>query len=191
LRFLQRPVEFEPLEDKPGSLGAVVCELTTLVGDAEHQDAVGTGVKHKIPASLALVSIGYHGEPLPGTEQWFNSSKGVLQHQGSLVASPEDRLGGLFTAGWLKRGPSGIIGTNIPDAKETAASIVSVVEHQSPKESDDSLLTSLLHDRQVKVVTWEGYRRIAQKETEMKRHANQPREKIASVRDMLAAALAS
>jgi NADPH-dependent glutamate synthase beta subunit-like oxidoreductase len=186
-----KPVEFLSLDERTESLGAVACEHTTLIGDAGKQDAVGTGEKDIIPADLALVSIGYQGEPLPGTEQWFDSRKGVLQHEGGLVALPDGRLGGLFTAGWLKRGPSGIIGTNIPDAKETAASIVSVIERQPPKGGGDSVLTSHLHDRQVTVVTWEGYRRIVRKETELKRHANQPREKIVSVRDMLAAAVAS
>jgi NADPH-dependent glutamate synthase beta subunit-like oxidoreductase len=105
------------------------------------------------------------------------------------VDDSKDGLGGLYVSGWLKRGPSGIIGTNIADAKDTVASITKDLEGQTIK-SHDTSLHYLLKERGVKVVDWSAYERIDATETDeaRKRSREQPREKLTSIDEMLRAA---
>lgn len=179
LRFLLNPVAYEAHPDKPGVLGSVRCERTRLEGEAGQQRAVGTGEYESVPADLALVSIGYKGVALPGMEEWFDGRRGVMVHQAGKVDGPTSTMGGLYTVGWLKRGPTGIIGTNIMDAKDTVATIIQDAETDFdaislPASSLD--LDALLAD--CAVVTWEGYQQIQKAEASGKRTEDQPREKI-------------
>lgn len=169
-----------------------MCERTRLEGPAGQQKAVGTNEFESIPAQLALVSIGYRGIALPGTEQWFDDRAGIIKNEHGRVDASTPELGGLYAAGWVKRGPSGIIGTNIPDAKDTVTTILSDVESDSPPQRDDpDQLGSLLKQRGVRVVGWDGYQRLERKELERKRHENQPREKLVTLEEQLESALES
>jgi adrenodoxin-NADP+ reductase len=187
LRFLLNPVRFEPDPENPSKLGSVVCERTRLIGEPGSQGAVGTGEEEAIPAQLALVSIGYKGVAIEGTEPWFDESRGILKNTHGLVESPVGTLGAVYTAGWLKRGPSGIIGTNIPDAKDTVATILHDMAGLTPKSNSSPPLRDLLEARGVQYVDWESYRRIDAAETnsERKRHPGQPREKITRLEELL------
>lgn len=185
LRFLLSPTKFLPSEDDPTVLGAVQCERTRLDGDVGHQKCAGTGELETLPAQLALVSIGYKGVSISGIEPWFDEQHGVLHNQHGRVDSGSAGLGGLYTSGWLKRGPSGIIGTNIPDAKDTVTSIMSDLESvEGPPVSNESL-SELLRERKVAVVRWEDYRNIEEAEIQARRSDAQPREKITNVQDQL------
>lgn len=79
---------------------------------------------------MCLVSIGYKGIPIAGTEDYYDHQKGILNNDHEVVDNNNEStttgLAPLYVSGWLKRGPSGIIGTNITDAKETVASIMNV-----------------------------------------------------------------
>jgi NADPH-dependent glutamate synthase beta subunit-like oxidoreductase len=133
-----------------------------------------------------LVSIGYKGVPLPGIEQYFDEGRGVVVNEHGRIEGVSSQLGGLYTSGWLKRGPSGIIGTNIADAKDTVTSIVKDLESsesESRRPSGD--IQSLLEERSVDVVRWDGYMRIEDEERNRRRSESQPREKITDINDML------
>lgn len=191
LRFLLNPARFEANETDSTKLGAVICERTKLEGEPGSQVAVGTGEFETIPAQLALISIGYKGVALPGIIEsgLFDSQRGVVVNTHGKVDDSKDGLGGLYVSGWLKRGPSGIIGTNIADAKDTVASITKDLEGQTIK-SHDTSLHYLLKERGVKVVDWSAYERIDATETDeaRKRSREQPREKLTSIDEMLRAA---
>jgi len=144
--------------------------------------------------SKVLVSIGYKGIPLPGLEPWFDEKRGVVKNKGGKVDGATESNGGLYVAGWLKRGPSGIIGTNIMDAKDTVVNVVKDLQQSSSAGSDkanasESLL-GLLKERNVPVVTWTDFQRIDSAETsiERKRNETQPREKFTDIKAMLEAA---
>lgn len=192
LRFLLNPARFEPSEADKSKLGAVVCERTKLEGEPGSQIAVGTGEFETIPAQLALISIGYRGVTLPGLEEndLFDARRGIVVNTHGKVDGFGKGLGGLYVSGWLKRGPSGIIGTNIADAKDTVASISRDLDEQPIKRRSDGSLKSLLEDRGVKVVDWACYERIDAFETDesRRRSKEQPREKITTVEEMIAAA---
>lgn len=190
LRLLMNPIRFE--SDDGSSLARVVCERTQLVGEEGQQNAKGTGEEEVFDAELALVSIGYKGVAIDGTEPWFDTSKGILTNTHGLVDPSTDELGGLFVSGWLKRGPSGIIGTNIPDAKDTVAMILKEMnENTGRTTTSTSSLSELLQERGVNVVNWTAYQKIDAAETddESKRNVEQPREKVVSREELLRIAL--
>jgi len=190
LRFLLNPIRFESSKDDPSRLGSVVCERTQLMGEPGSQEAVGTGEEEILPAQLALVSIGYKGVAMKGTEPWFDESRGILKNTHGLVASASGELGGLYTAGWLKRGPSGIIGTNISDAKDTVATMLHDMPVEIAKSKSSQSIDALLETRGVEYVDWKAYQNIdaAEMNALSKRHPDQPREKITIVDELINAA---
>ena len=138
---------------------------------------------------------------IEGSEPWFDESRGVMKNEHGLVdASNSDmNMGGLYVSGWLKRGPSGIIGTNIGDAKDTVATILKDLEEERSSvptlkavknPSDTSTLDELLKMRNVQVVDWAAVEKIEAAETsnKRKRSPEQPREKITTRDELLAIA---
>ncbi len=183
LRFLLNPVEFKPDDGDPSRLGSVICERTKLEGEAGEQRAVGTGIMEEIPASMALVSIGYKGLPISGLDgSLFDSRRGVVKNVHGKVAEM------LYVCGWLKRGPSGIIGTNLVDAKDTVSSIVKDLDKLPRKESEGRVgIDHLLKQRNVKFVDWPSWLRLdaAEKDPSRLRSNKQPREKFTNKEEML------
>ncbi|CAJ1950844.1 unnamed protein product [Cylindrotheca closterium] len=193
LRFLLNPTSFETKDGS--SLSHVTCERTRLVGDAGSQSAEGTGEMETIEAQLALVSIGYKGVAIPGTEEWYDDKRGILKNTHGLIEGSKEDLGGLYVSGWLKRGPSGIIGTNITDAKDTVASILHALKSSSPVDPKEGWksIDETLKEKGINPVNWDGYRRIDAEERSpsRKRSELQPREKICSREEQLKAAFSS
>lgn len=185
LRFLLNPVQFIPDSADGSIVGSVLCERTRLEGETGNQVAVGTGVMEEIPADLVLVSIGYMGLRLPGMDDAiFDENRGVVKNSNGKV----DGTSNLYVSGWLKRGPSGIIGTNIPCAKDTVSSIVNGLRAIPEKAVDGrSGLDALLSERNVQPVDWKSYQRIdaAEKDSSRLRTDGQPREKFTSINEML------
>ena len=193
LRFLCNPIGFEAADD--GNVSRVICERTRLEGAPMEQQAVGTGEIEALDASLVLVSIGYKAVPIPETEQWYDEQQGVLiNNHGVLEGPSRENGGGVYVSGWLKRGPSGIIGTNIADAKDTVASILHDMKSNEldtlAATSEQTSLQELLSSRGVSYVSWEAYRKIESKEADesRKRSSDQPREKILSREEQLTVA---
>jgi ferredoxin--NADP+ reductase len=109
VHFFWRPVEIRG----SGRVESIVLERTSL--DAEGA-LRGTGEVWELPCDLVVRSVGYRGVGLPGVP--FDEQRGVVVHTDGRV-SP-----GLYVAGWIKRGPSGIIGTNKKDAAATVATLL-------------------------------------------------------------------
>lgn len=170
-----------------------------------------------------MVSIGYKGVSIDGLEEWFDTTKGTIRHSHGLVDPAtttttskknekvdnnndngiddikNNDLAGLYVTGWLKRGPSGIIGTNIADAKDTVTTIIHDLEknytisnknnnntnnninsssNDSNNVDNDSTgninnsrrqLDTVLQRRNVQVVDWDGYCRIDEVEMSAER----------------------
>jgi ferredoxin--NADP+ reductase len=175
LRFLTSPVEITP--------EAVVVRRNEIVQDergllrARATDAPPEPVE----AGLVLRSVGYQAVPLPGVP--FDERAFVLPNERGRVAP------GVYTVGWIKRGPTGILGTNKRDAEETIASLAEdlrggVLSDPQATEPIDGLLA----ERKVGVVTVDGWRAIDGRELEAGRSADRPRVKLASRDELLAAA---
>ena len=115
LRFFLRPVELTGT----GRVAGVRFERTAPDGGG---GVAGIGRFEEIEAQLVLRSIGYQGVPLPGLP--FDTARGVVPNEGGRVMRDGVPSPGEYVAGWIKRGPTGVIGSNRPCAKETAAALL-------------------------------------------------------------------
>ncbi len=188
LRFLRSPRAIEP--DASGSrVGAIVLERNKLV---ERPNGVigadGTGVSERLPASLVLRSVGYRGRGLPGFP--FDERKAVVPNErGRVIGSDGATLPGVYVAGWIKRGPSGVIGTNKPDAVETAQSLLEdSIRPIDPDDARPEAVDALLQGRGVTVLDRDGWRRIDEVETTAGAAEGRPRVKLVTVQELLDAA---
>jgi NADPH-dependent glutamate synthase beta subunit-like oxidoreductase len=118
----------------------------------EEEDAYAANVVEALPCDLLIKSVGYKCEGLGNSIPFNPQTHTVPQVKGRVVASnlvdwPDNSvpLTGMYVTGWLKRGATGIIASNIPDAKETAAAIGEDLRAGLLKDVDDSLLTSAVN----------------------------------------------
>ncbi|MCZ2858194.1 NADP oxidoreductase [Blastococcus sp. VKM Ac-2987] len=116
LRFYSRPVRLLGTDRVTG----VEVERTAVDGDGR---AIGTGRFEVLPADLVVRSVGYLGTPLPGLP--VDRRTGTVPHDGTGRVLRDGRTSaGEYVAGWIKRGPSGVVGTNKHDARETVAGLL-------------------------------------------------------------------
>lgn len=127
---------------------------------------MGTGQLTTIDAQLVIRSVGYRGQPLPSLV--FDDDRGVVPHADGRVMREGAVVPGEYVAGWIKRGPTGIIGTNKKDAAQTVASVLTDLGSLPPatKRGD---LTDLLSDRGVHVVSMQGWSAINAAEIDLGR----------------------
>jgi ferredoxin/flavodoxin---NADP+ reductase len=181
LRFLSSPLEIAG----DGAVEAVVVGRNELVRDARGLlRARATGAPPEtIQCGLVLRSVGYQAVPLPGVP--FDERAFVLPNERGRVADAP----GVYTVGWIKRGPTGILGTNKRDAEETIACFAEDLRGGLLAEpAAGEPIDALLAERDVDVVTVEGWRAIDGHELEAGRGASRPRVKLASRDELLAAA---
>ncbi|MGW1893692.1 FAD-dependent oxidoreductase [Streptomyces sp. NPDC002004] len=155
LRFFLRPVA---LLDASGRVGAVRFERTAPDGQG---GVTGTGRYEDVAAQLVLRSVGYRGVPLAGLP--FDERHGTVPHTAGRVLRDGTVSPGEYVAGWIKRGPTGVIGTNRPDAKETVTSLLEdapALVHGS--RSADPL--DLLRAAGLQPVEWSGWQAIERAE---------------------------
>jgi ferredoxin--NADP+ reductase len=158
LRFFLRPVEL--LADA-GRVGAVRFERTVPDG---HGGVTGTGVFEEIEAQLVLRSVGYRGVPLEGLP--FDAASGTVPNVAGRVLREGVVAPGEYVAGWIKRGPTGVIGTNRPCAKETVTSLLEDAPALVPEDLPDDPLTALRADG-IEPVRWAGWQAIERAEAEL------------------------
>lgn len=150
----------------------------------ENLNAVGTGEFEELEVGMVLRSVGYKGVPLP--EVPFDSRKGVIPNQGGRVLRDGQVALGEYTAGWIKRGPSGVIGTNKADAAETVKLLLEDAPHLPlAPEPDPAAVTRLLQARGVRYVTLEHWLKLDALECAQGQAQGRPRVKLTSVEKML------
>src|ERR1700753_709003 len=126
LRFLRSPLEILG-EGDDGPVTGVRCAVNRLVaGDDGRVRAEPTGQIEDIECGLVLRSIGYRGTPLAGIP--FDDRRGLIRNEDGRVVSDEGVCRGEYVVGWIKRGPTGVIGTNKKDAADTVARILEDAE---------------------------------------------------------------
>jgi ferredoxin--NADP+ reductase len=118
LRFFRRPVRLIGTDRVTG----VEVERTAVDGDGR---AMGTGELEVLPADLVVRSVGYRGMPLPGLP--VDERSGTVPHEAGRVLRDGRPSPGEYVAGWIKRGPSGVVGSNKHDARETVAGLLADV----------------------------------------------------------------
>ena len=182
LRFLLNPAGF--LAGEHGGVAGSELERTALTGEAGSQRAEGTGERVVVPSDLVLRSIGYRSVPVQGLA--FDEGRSVASNQGGRVVGPDGAADpGLYVTGWLKRGPSGIIGTNIVCAK---GSVKALLEDWEAGQRGGAAAAGV--GPVAGAVDWSGWGRIDAAERAAGEAAGKPREKLTSVPDMLRVAAA-
>ncbi|WP_030661121.1 FAD-dependent oxidoreductase [Streptomyces cellulosae] len=158
LRFFLKPVEF--LAER-GRVGAVRFERTVPDGQG---GVTGTGRFEEIEAQLVLRSVGYRGVPLEGLP--FDPRNGTVPHLAGRILREGAVAPGEYVAGWIKRGPTGVIGTNRPCAKETVTSLLQDAPALVRKDLPEDPLEALRTDG-IQPVEWAGWQAIERAEAQL------------------------
>lgn len=178
LRFLASPVEIAG----DSAVAELVIERNRI---DEKENAVGTGEHERIPVQMVFRAVGYRGLPLPGVP--FDTRAHVVPNAAGRVIG-EDKLPvpGLYVTGWIKRGPTGVIGTNKADSAETARSIIEDLPVLKPApESEPAAVDALLQKKGVRVVRWEHWLDIDRHERELGQKDGRERIKVTEFEPLL------
>ncbi|KAI1651383.1 FAD/NAD(P)-binding domain-containing protein [Daldinia loculata] len=205
LDFCLSPTEFLGRPD--GNIESTVFERTSLVSPFDPSSSVvGTGEKVTIPSSIAFRSIGYKSVALPGFEEAgisFDDRKGIIDNDGMgrvlRVKGDEDstqhplHLPGVYCAGWVKRGPTGVIASTMEDAFSTGDAIASDWNSDAPFLKGESssgweALRAGIEHGKCRVIHWDDWRKIDKAERERGLLLGKEREKFTSTKDMISAA---
>jgi ferredoxin--NADP+ reductase len=186
-RFYVAPIRILGAERVEG----LEVERTRLVEDTPGTfSARGTGVLERIAAQLVFRSVGYTGRPLPGVP--FDRARGIVPNREGRVVEPASGtpVPRVYVAGWIKRGPSGVIGTNRPDAVATVRAMLADAASAPLARLETRLedIVVLLARKQVQAVTFEGWKRIDMLEVAAGKAEGKPREKFTTRAELLAAA---
>jgi ferredoxin--NADP+ reductase len=188
LRFLVSPVEIRG----DGRVEEIELVRNALVaGEDGSLRAVATGEHERVPCGLVFRSIGYKGVPLAGAP--FDERSGVIPNDGGRVLEPQSGLPlrGHYCAGWIKRGPTGVIGTNKKDATETVELLLGDLADGrllEPGEPSREALEALLRERAPEHVTYAGWEAIDRIERGRGEEQGRPRVKLCTREELLAAA---
>jgi ferredoxin--NADP+ reductase len=181
VRFLVSPVEV--IDDGTGTVGGLKIVRNRLARNADGASvAASTGETEVLPVGLVFRSVGYRGTALPGLP--FDERKGTLPNEKGRVKDTP----GVYASGWIKRGPTGVIGNNKADSVETVNTLLADLAADSlpaAPNADAAAFESLVRERQPRVVTFDGWRRLDTVEIERGKAAGRPRWKITSVEEML------
>ena len=189
LRFLVSPTEL--IGDENGRVKQMRLVRNVLYAtDAGSLRPKATDQVETLDVGLVFRSIGYRGVPLPGVP--FHDSWGVIPNAAGRVLDPQSHepLLGQYTAGWIKRGPTGVIGTNKPDAAETVEAMLADARAGkvlSPTNATAAAAVALVGSHNVRLVTYDDWRRLDALELSHGKEQGRPRVKFTRVDDMLAA----
>jgi ferredoxin--NADP+ reductase len=186
LRFLASPCE---IVEEAGRVRALVFEDNELVVEHGRVSARGTGQKHELTTGLVVRSIGYQGRPMPGAP--FDVKRGIVPNlAGRVLTSDATPAPGLYVTGWIRRGPTGLIGTNKACAKETVDHLLADLGTLPAPTLEPAALDGLLAERGVSVVGYDGWHALDAAETARGASKGKVREKFTTVAEMLANAKA-
>ncbi len=169
-----------------GRVETIILERNALSGAAMNQSARGTGEFLELQAGLLFRSIGYRGVPMPGLP--FDQRSGTIPNRDGRVLANEQELPQMYVTGWIKRGPTGIIGTNRADSVATVASLVADLPKLSAagRKSGFASIQDLLQRRNIRPVNFADWKNIDAAEIARGAKSGKPREKFTDVNEMLA-----
>ncbi len=180
-QFLRSPVELLG----NSKLERVRIEYNQLSGDPFKQSARGSGEFYELETGILFRSIGYRGVPIEGVP--FHDSWGVFPNEDGRITENDKVVPQFYAAGWIKRGPSGIIGTNRACSVATVGSLLADLEKldSSDSKAGADKLYSLLDSRNVRYLNYLEWKKIDAVEVERGQPKEKPREKITYVKEML------
>jgi ferredoxin--NADP+ reductase len=186
MKFLRSPMAIEG----DGRVERIVLGVNELQRDEGGAiRARDTGERETLECGLVLRSIGYRGVGLEGLP--FDHGRGTIANEGGRVVDPDsgEQVPGQYVVGWIKRGPSGVIGTNKKDAQETVSNLFEDLDaDRIPERAAAEPIEVLLAERAPDHVEWTDWELIDTAEQERGRPHGRPRVKFARIEEMLEAA---
>ena len=186
IKFLVSPVEIIGEE----SVEAIKLEKNRLEPTEGYVNAVATGEYETLPVQMVLRSVGYRGVALPDIP--FDERRGIIPNESGRVldAPGGSPVAGEYVAGWIKRGPSGVIGTNKADAIETVKLLLE--DFADAELSEDAAktpeaVTDLLSAKGVPYTDFDSWLALDKLELSAGEAQGRPRVKVSSVEAMLEA----
>ena len=189
LRFLVSPVEL--IGDDKGQVVAMKMVKNELYRTEDGSlRPRATDEYEEVPVGLVFRSVGYRGVALPDVP--FHEKWGIILNKDGRVIDPdtEKHISGLYATGWIKRGPTGVIGTNKPDSAETVKLMLEDVASGvllAPPQPDAATAEALIRERKPQFVSYEDWLRLDRMEVAKGEQQGRPRVKFTSSQEMLVA----
>src|SRR5512139_1090227 len=186
LRFLVSPVElFGDADSRVTKMKLV--HNTLVASETGSLSAKATDQFEEIEAGLVFRSVGYRGVPLP--EVPFHERWGVILNERGRVMDPESKqpIVGLYTSGWIKRGPSGVVGTNKPDSVETVTCMLEDFSTGSILQPSNAAADSaemLVRERKPDYFSYADWKRLDELELANGKARGRPRLKFTCLEEM-------
>ncbi len=183
--FLKSPIRLEANSSDNAHLGKVVLEINELAGEPFKQSAKGTGETTEIECGILFRSIGYNGVPIDGVP--FYARWGTIPNQEGRILTEHggDIVTGLYTAGWIKRGPSGIIGTNRACAVESVTMLLEDINKFPNDKAGREATYKILDGNNVNYINYPQWEKIDVAEVAAGVPKGKPREKFTRRDEML------
>lgn len=188
LRLLRSPVA---ITGENGGVTGVKIEKNALYKDDKGSlRPRGTEEYETLSCGAVFRSVGYHGVPLPGVP--FHEKWGIIPNERGRVVDPKTRqfVSGQYVVGWIKRGPSGLVGDNKPDSAETVRCMMEDIDGKVAPVSEDKqpqAVERLLSSRNIVYLTFADWKKLDALETENGKMAGKVRDKFVNLSDMLKA----
>jgi len=177
-RFRTSPIEIKG----EGRVESIVLGRNELVDDNGRIVAKDTGQREEVPAQLVVRAVGYRGVPTPGLP--FDKRSGTIPHTGGRIEGSRNE----YVVGWIKRGPTGVIGSNKKDSQETVDTLLSDLAGADLGDVDadySETLVEWLLSRQPKLITDDHWQLIDEYERSAGQPHGRPRVKVTSVAELL------
>jgi ferredoxin--NADP+ reductase len=177
-RFRTSPIELKG----DGRVESIVLGRNELVNDNGRIVAKDTGQRDEVPTQLVVRAVGYRGIPTPGLP--FDERNGTIPHTDGRIEGSRNE----YVVGWIKRGPTGVIGTNKKDSQETVDTLVADLGSASLAEFGEDHSTELVEwllERQPKLVTDDHWKLIDAHERTSGEPHGRPRVKLTTVAELL------
>ena len=178
-RFRTSPIEIKG----DGKVESIVLGRNELVADDTGRvSAKDTGEREEVPAQLVVRAVGYRGVQTPGLP--FDEKNGTIPHAGGRIEGSRNE----YVVGWIKRGPTGVIGSNKSDSQETVDTLIADLggaELADFPEDHSKAIAEWLVERQPKLVTDDHWKLIDEHERSAGGAGGRPRVKLTSVAELL------
>lgn len=178
-RFRTSPIEIKG----DGKVESIVLGRNELVrGEDGRVSARDTGEREDLSAQLVVRAVGYRGVPMPGLP--FDDRSGTIPHTDGRIEGSTNE----YVVGWIKRGPTGVIGSNKSDSADTVATLLTDLQAAEPTDRGEDHAANVeqwLRGRQPKVVTNDHWRLIDEHERTTGQGSGRPRIKLTSLEELL------
>jgi len=187
LRFLVSPVEI--IDDGRGNVKSLKIVKNKLVSDKNGNiRAEPTDKFDYLEIGLVFRSIGYSGVPLEGIP--YDESNGTVFNEKGRILEPHSRkhITGFYATGWIKRGPTGVIGTNKSDSLESVNCMIEDLnrnKYLDPKYPEISKVEDFLAERKPEFIDYESWLEIDREEINRGKSQGRPRVKYTTIQDLL------